>query len=154
MGIERRHEGAPVVIAFEHRTAGALQAHDAWWTVEGAEHQRDPAVLTEVGDGFGTRAGEVQIRNRPVVEDPQGVESLRRDVDMSVNCQRCRCDEEEVLTLDPLPDGWGHAFMNGGHDPTVAGPRQLANAPGVVIPLPLSIRFQYMNGSPYFLRYQ
>ena len=49
--------------------AGAVEAADARRTVERAQHDRDAAVLADVGDGLDAAAGEIEVRDPVRPED-------------------------------------------------------------------------------------
>ena len=72
------------LVARHGHLASAGHAQDARRPVEGAEHERDAAVLAEVGDGLGAAAGEVEVGDGVLVEHPEAVVALRRQVDVTV----------------------------------------------------------------------
>src|SRR5262249_38807415 len=57
----------------------------------------DPPVLAEVGNGLHAAARQVEIGHRAAVEDREGVEPLRRAVEVPVAGERRGGDEEDVL---------------------------------------------------------
>lgn len=80
-----------------------VKPHDVGWSGECAEHQYDPAVVSEVRVGFGTAAGVVEVGHPMLVEDGEAaLESLWRKVDMPIGRTRHRGDEEHRLRKDEI----------------------------------------------------
>ena len=78
-----------------------MQPHDVGRPLEGAEHDGDATVLSQVGGGLGAAAREVEIGDRVLVEHGEGaVEALGGEVDVPVGGEWRGRDEEEVLRLD------------------------------------------------------
>ena len=110
-------EAAGQVVPVRHRRARttsprAEQPEDAGRALEGAEHDRDPAVLAEVGDRLGAAAGEVEVGDRGGIEHPEGVKALGREVDVTVVAGGRGGHEEHRLAPDPLRHRIGHGVVS------------------------------------------
>ena len=87
------------IARFDH-IAGPMHAHDSWAAFERAEHDTDPTVLSNVSNGLDAAPGEIQVRDRPIIDDREGArETLRGHVDVSVGSQRRSRDEEHLFAL-------------------------------------------------------
>ena len=81
--------------------AGPVEAHDPGRAGEGAEHEDDAAVLTQVRDRLDAAPGEVEIGDPMVVQDGERpLIALGRAVDVAVGVKRRRGHEEHRLGLD------------------------------------------------------
>lgn len=83
--------------------AGAEQAVDARSGVKRAEHQGQPAVLLDVGDGLVARAGGIDVGDLIGRQDAErgGGDALGREVDVFA-AQGSRGDEEDGLLHQPF----------------------------------------------------
>jgi hypothetical protein len=80
----------------------AVEPKDPRRSLERAQHDHDPPVLSHVGDRLGSAAHEVQIRDGVRVEHPQRLNrSLGRHVHVPVPVERSASDEEHRLLADP-----------------------------------------------------
>jgi hypothetical protein len=50
-----------------------VQPQDPRRVGEGAEHEGDPPVVAQVGDGLGTAAGQIQVGDGLLVQEGEGV---------------------------------------------------------------------------------
>ena len=89
-----------LVFGFVDR-ATAVETHYPRRVVEGAEHQRDAAVRSEVGYRLHATAGEIEPGDAVRVQDPEGVEPAGRNVDVGCRVSRSGSYEEVRLSLDP-----------------------------------------------------
>ena len=64
--------------------AAAVEPHDVGRTVEGAEHDGEPAVGLQMRSGLVAAAGAVEIDDRALVDDSERVRPARRHVDPRV----------------------------------------------------------------------
>jgi hypothetical protein len=71
--------------------AVAVQPQDPGRTLEGAEHDDDPAVLLEVGNRLDAAPTDIQPRDFPGAQDAQGI---IRDLLTSPRRSAARGDEE------------------------------------------------------------
>ena len=78
----------------------SIETEDVWGTVEGAEHERDPAVLEEVRRGLVAAAGEIEIRYFGGREDAEAVTAFGRAIDMTVGFERGGSNEKHFLVFD------------------------------------------------------
>src|SRR5215217_4426979 len=89
-------------IARRDDLAPSVDPHDARRPGERAEHDHDPSVLADVGDGLRSGADDVQVRDGSRPQHPQAADwPLWRDVDMAVAVERSRTREEERLSSHP-----------------------------------------------------
>src|SRR5438132_4224534 len=107
-------------VAWEHGQAPAVDPHDARWTVEGAAHDRDPAVLPEMGDGLGAATCQVEVCDAPRAEDGESARhALGRDVDVTVLPDRRGGHEEDGLGRQPAGEPVVDSFMDTPHGRTL-----------------------------------
>src|SRR5215210_2083684 len=78
-----------------------VEAHYPRRATEGAEHQGDAAVSPEVGYRLHAAAGQVEPRDAVLADDPEAIETPRRDVDVRPRVRGSRGDEEDRLRMDP-----------------------------------------------------
>src|SRR5207248_1661676 len=81
---------------------GPEEADDIRRAVECAEHQGNAPVLVQVGGGLVPAPGQVQIRDRGWGEDTEAIQTLRREIDMTVAGKGRGCHEEKMLPPDKL----------------------------------------------------
>jgi hypothetical protein len=82
--------------------AGAMQAHDFRWTREGAEHENDAAILSEMSRCLNATAGQIKVRDLFGADDPECVHSLGRAIDQAILRKRRSGHEEKSLLPQPL----------------------------------------------------
>jgi hypothetical protein len=92
----------------------AVKAQNRRLLLEAAKHQREPAVLREVGGGLILAAGQVQVGHLCGAQYAKGIKPLGGDVDATL--RRRGGSEEDVLRGDELPqvivqfrEEFGHA---------------------------------------------
>src|SRR5690606_17386275 len=101
--VEHPRQLGELVVVHGDEPSGAVQPDDVRGTFEGAEHDGDAAVLTQVRDGLSAAGGEVEVGEGVLVDDRErSVQALRRDVDMPIVTARGGGDEEDPLSLDEL----------------------------------------------------
>jgi signal transduction histidine kinase len=84
--------------------APASQAQDLRRAFERAEHQNDPAIFFQVGDGFDAAPGQIEISRHLRSQDSECIEAFRGKIQHPVYIERRRGDEEHFLSLDKFPD--------------------------------------------------
>src|SRR5919107_2833796 len=89
-----------LIIGFVDR-APTVEAHHPRRVIEGAEHQRDAAIRPEVGYRLHAATREVQPGDAVRIQDPEGAEPARRDVDVGRRVYGGGGHEEDRLSLDP-----------------------------------------------------
>src|SRR5262249_50727751 len=132
----REATGVASVVEWEV-LAAAVDAHDAGRAAERAPHERDAAVLTEVGGRLDAAAGQVDVADGPVVEDAEEIEALGREVDAAIAGERCRGHEDHGLSGDPGGEGRRDGLVDGSHRPSVtaSGPgHRRVCVPGATLP--------------------
>lgn len=102
-GIFRKVWGERFVFGSAFNIAGAfsVEAEDLGRAFEGAEHDDDAAVFSEVGDGLGTAAGVVEVGGFERAEHSEAVSAFGREVDVSFGGERGGSDEEHFLFFYP-----------------------------------------------------
>ena len=99
-------------VVTEDRLAAAVHPDDVRRPLEGAPHQRDPAVLAQMGDGLGVASGEVEVGHGELVEHRErAAQPLGGEVDRAVAGQGCGRGEEDVLRLDEGAEPAVYAFV-------------------------------------------
>jgi hypothetical protein len=81
--------------AAAQRFAAAVEPHDVGRSVEGAEHDGEPAVRLEMGGGLVAAAGAVEIGDGALVDDRERIRPSRRHVDARI--WGCGSGEENAL---------------------------------------------------------
>src|SRR5581483_6243088 len=77
-----------------------VQSNNIGWPLERAEHQYDSPVLADVCDRLHAASDEIEIRNPLGTQDAKGVQTLWRDIDVTIRCARSRSHKEDVLLLN------------------------------------------------------
>lgn len=68
--------------------ANAKQPENIWWTLERAEHQNDPAVLSQVCDRLHSASVEVNVGNGRRPQNTKRIEPFRRKIHVTSRIQR------------------------------------------------------------------
>src|ERR1043165_5067647 len=86
----KEHRKMGIVCMFRrYYFAGAMQAHDLWRPVKGAEHNYDAAVLLQVCNGFYAAACQVLVSDGVTIYYTERVKALGGTVDMPFLRQWC-----------------------------------------------------------------
>src|SRR5690348_11517432 len=80
--------------------AATVEAQDVRRPIEGAEHEREPAVRLEMGGGLVAAAGAVEISDSTLVDDRQGVRPARGNIHSCAG--RGGRGEEDALAGDEV----------------------------------------------------
>src|SRR5215213_8697276 len=118
-------------IARRDDLAPAVDPHDARRSGERAEHDHDPPVLADVGDGLRAGADDVQVRDGSRPQHPQTADRPPwRDVDMAVAIEWSRTGEEERLSSHPGGEALVDLVEYLAHAARVAAGRRTEAPPG------------------------
>jgi hypothetical protein len=101
MRLELPEEIWKIGVIGEKDFATAVESNDFRGALESAEKDDNPAVFLEVSDGFHPAAGQVEVGDLILVQDPEGIEALGRAIDMAVARQGRGSDEKDFLSSDP-----------------------------------------------------
>ena len=125
-GRKTADQSVEVRVVGEHDPARPMQTHDPWRPREGAEHDDDPAVLPEVGDGLDAAPRLVEVGHRAARRAPRTRLRLPLGEQFTEPSGSSGSGRHEEHGLVQHPSG------QDGIDPCVAlgHPRSIASRPG------------------------
>src|SRR5579871_4919706 len=92
-----------------------VKTHNTGRPFKSAEHQDDSPILFQVRDRLHSTADHVQIRNRPGSENPEGVETFGREIEIAFWIEGRSRHEEDMLLLDGLRQMFIDLWMSPTH---------------------------------------
>src|SRR5580698_9382252 len=96
----------PLDVVGLYRLAAAAQPQDPRRSLERTEHDRQSAVLAEMGHRFDAAAREIDVGDRLRSQHPQAVEPFSRNVDVASRRKQRSGDKEHLLLPDKVAERW------------------------------------------------